>query len=129
VAIDTSNGVIAGRVERIDPAVVHDSVQVDVELTERLPPGSRPDLRVEGVIEIERLADVLYLPRPATAQTDKEMQVFRLAADGQTALRVPVRWGRASLTTIEVRQGLADGDRVVLSDTSLWDRHDRIRLK
>lgn len=129
VAIDTRNGVIAGRVERIDPAVVHDSVQVDVELTAPLPPGARPDLRVEGVIEIERLTDVLYLPRPATAQTDKEMQVFRLAADGQTASRVPVRWGRASVTTIEVRQGLAEGDRVVLSDTSLWDRHDRIRLK
>jgi HlyD family secretion protein len=104
-------------------------VQVDVELTSPLPPGARPDLRVEGVIEIERLADVLYVPRPATAQTDKEMQVFRLAADGQTASRVPVRWGRASVTTIEVHQGLAEGDRVVLSDTSLWDRYTRIRLK
>jgi len=129
VAVDTRNGVVAGRVERIDPAVVHDSVQVDVELTAPLPPGARPDLRVDGVIEIERLADVLYLPRPAAAQADKETPMFRLAADGRTASRVPVRWGRASVTTIEVRQGLAEGDRVVLSDTSLWDRHDQIRLK
>jgi HlyD family secretion protein len=129
VVIDTRNGVVAGRVERIDPAVVHDSVQVDVELTGPLAPGARPDLSVEGTIEIERLASVLYLPRPAAAQTGEGMQVFRLATDGETAARVPVRWGRASVTIIEVRQGLSEGDRVVLSDTSLWDRNDRIRLK
>lgn len=129
VAIDTRNGLVPGRVERIDPAVVHDSVQVDVELNGALPAGARPDQNVEGTIEIERLADVLYLPRPAAAQAEAGMTLFRLAADGHTAARVPVRWGRASVATIEVRQGLAAGDRVVLSDTSLWDGHDRIRLQ
>jgi HlyD family secretion protein len=129
VTIDTRNGLISGRVERIDPAVVHDSVQVDVELTEPLPQGARPDLSVEGTIEIERLADVLNLPRPAAAQTGAVTSLFRLAADGHTATRVPVRWGRASVATIEVRQGLVAGDQVVLSDTSLWDGRDRIRLQ
>jgi HlyD family secretion protein len=129
VAVDTRNGVIAGRVERIDPAVVHDSVQVDVELTGAVPAGARPDLSIEGTIEIERLADVLYLPRSATAQSGAHAQLFRLAADGRTASRVPVQWGRASVTNIEVSRGLFVGDRVVLSDTSVWDGHDRIRLK
>ena len=129
VAVDTRNGVIAGRVERIDPAVVHDSVQVDVELTGPVPAGARPDLSVEGTVEIERLADVLSLPRSATAQSGAHAQLFRLAADGRTASRVPVQWGRASVTNIEVSRGLSVGDRVVLSDTSVWDGHDRIRLE
>lgn len=129
VRVDTRNGIVAGRVLRVDPAVRNGSVEVDVELTGALPPGARPDLSVDGTIEIERLADVLHVGRPAFGQPDSRVRLFRLDPEGGTASRVPVGLGRASVHRIEVREGLAPGDRVILSDTSAWDAHDRIRLK
>lgn len=126
--IDTRNGVVAGRVLRVDPAVQAGTVQVDIELTGALPAGARPDLSVDGTIEIERLVDVLYVGRPAFGQPESEVRLFRVDADG-VAERVPVHLGRSSVNLIEIRQGLQAGERVVLSDTSAHDQHDRIRLK
>jgi HlyD family secretion protein len=129
VKVDTRNGVVAGTVARIDPAVLNGTVQVDVELPPELPTGARPDLSVDGTIEIERLPDVLYVGRPAFGQPETQATLFRLDEGSDTARRVPVRLGRASVSLIEVQQGLAVGDRVVLSDTSQWDRFDRIKLE
>ncbi|MCK9539100.1 efflux RND transporter periplasmic adaptor subunit [Dokdonella sp.] len=129
VRVDTRNGIVAGRVLRVDPAVQNGSVQVDVELTGALPPGARPDLSVDGTIEIQRLPDVLHVGRPAFGQPDSEVRLFRLDADGDTATRVPVRLGKASVNQIEILQGLEAGQRVILSDTSALDQYDRIRLK
>jgi HlyD family secretion protein len=129
VKIDTRNGVVAGSVVRIDPAVLNGTVQVDVDLDGALPPGARPDLSIDGTIEIERLPDVLYVGRPAFGQPETRATLFRLDAEGSVARRVPVQLGRASVSLIEVQQGLAVGDRVVLSDTSQWDRFDRIKLQ
>ena len=128
VTIDTRTALLAGRVERIDPAVQRGSVQVDVELLGPLPPGSRPDLSVDGTIEIECVPNAVYVARPAIARPDSQLRLFRLSADGKSAERVPVRFGRASVALIEVLEGLAPGDRVLLSDTSVWDKYDRIRL-
>ena len=129
VRIDTRNGIVDGRVLRVDPAVQAGSVQVDVELVGALPAGARPDLSVDGTITIERLPDVLHLGRPAFARPATAQQVFRLDAQGAMATRVPVHFGRLSVDKVEVRDGLAAGDRVVLSETSAWDRHERIRLE
>ena len=129
VTIDTRTALVAGRVERIDPAVQRGSVQVDVELLGPLPPGSRPDLSVDGTIEIELVPNAVYVARPAIARPDSQLRLFRLSADGKSAERVPVRFGRASVALIEVLEGLAPGDRVLLSDTSVWDKYDRIRLR
>lgn len=129
VRVDTRNGIVPGKVLRVDPAVQNGTVQVDVELTGDLPPGARPDLSVDGTIEIERLPDVLYVGRPAYGQPDSEVRLFRIDPASGIAERVPVRLGKASVNLIEVQQGLAVGDRVVLSDTSAYDQHDRIRLK
>lgn len=126
--IDTRNGIVAGKVLRVDPAVQNGTVQVDVELVGDLPSGARPDLSVDGTIEIERLADVLYVGRPAFGQPESEVRLFKVDADG-VAARVPVRLGRSSVNLIELRDGLQVGDRVVLSDTSAYDQNDRIRLK
>lgn len=126
--IDTRNGIIGGKVLRVDPAVQNGSVQVDIELTGELPAGARPDLSVDGTIEIERLADVLHVGRPAFGQPDSDVRLFRVDADG-VAERVAVRLGRSSVNRIEIRQGLAEGDRIVLSDTSAYDQNDRIRLR
>jgi HlyD family secretion protein len=128
VKVDTRNGIVDGKVLRVDPAVQNGSVQVDVELVGALPAGARPDLSVDGTIELERLPDVLHVGRPAFGQPDSEVRLFRVGEDG-VAERVPVRLGRSSVNQIEVVQGLAAGDRVVLSDTSAWDQYDRIRLK
>jgi HlyD family secretion protein len=128
VKVDTRNGIVAGDVERIDPAVQNGTVQVDVNLTGDLPPGARPDLSVEGTIEIERLPNVLYVGRPAFGQPDSEVRLFRVDTADGTATRVPVRLGRSSVNLIEITQGLKEGDQVVLSDTSAWDAYDRIRL-
>jgi HlyD family secretion protein len=127
VKVDTRNGIVAGAVMRIDPAVLNGTVQVDVDLSGELPPGARPDLSVDGTIEIERLDDVLYVGRPAFGQPGAQTTLFRINGDGQ-ALRVPVELGRASVNLIEVVQGLAEGETVILSDTSAWDQYDRIRL-
>jgi len=128
VKVDTRNGIVAGSVERIDPAVQNGTVQVDVDLTGALPPGARPDLSVEGTIEIERLANVVFVGRPAFGQPNSEVRLFRLNAGDGTAERVPVRLGRSSVNLIEITQGLQPGDQVVLSDTTAWDAYDRIRL-
>jgi HlyD family secretion protein len=128
VNVDTRNGIVAGSVERIDPAVQNGTVQVDVDLTGELPPGARPDLSVDGTIEIERLANVLYVGRPAFGQPNSEVRLFRVNAADGSANRIPVRLGRSSVNLIEITQGLKEGDQVVLSDTSAWDAYDRIRL-
>jgi HlyD family secretion protein len=127
-SIDTRNGVVAGRVARIDPAVQDGTVKVDVALTGALPTGARPDLSIEGIIQLERLADVVYVARPAFGQDNSTVGIFKLDPNGQYATRGPVRLGRSSVNTIEIVSGLAPGDRVILSDTSQWDDHERIRL-
>lgn len=129
VAVDTRNGIVPGEVIRIDPRVSAGTVQVDVELQGALPPGARPDLSVDGTILIEKLENVLYVGRPAYGQPESTVSLFRLGQDGAEALRVPVELGRSSVNVIEVRQGLQEGDTVILSDTSNWDDYDRIRLE
>ncbi|HET9483872.1 MAG TPA: HlyD family efflux transporter periplasmic adaptor subunit [Xanthomonadales bacterium] len=131
VRVDTRigpNGIVPGKVMRIDPAVLNGTVQVDVDFDAPLPPGARPDLSVDGVVEIERLADVLYVGRPAFGQPGAQATIFRLDPESNVAHRVPVKLGRASVSLIEIEQGLKQGDRVILSDTSQWDEHDRIKL-
>jgi HlyD family secretion protein len=129
VQVDTRNGVIPGRVSRIDPAVREGTVTVEVALEGALPPGARPDLSVEGIIEIERLTDVVYMGRPAFGQPNSTVGMFRIEKDGKTAVRVAVKLGRTSVNTIEVVDGLKPGDRVILSDTSSYDSYDRIELR
>lgn len=127
--IDTRNGVARGHVSRIDPAAKNGTVTVDVVLDEALPRGARPDMSVDGTVELERLDDILYVGRPAFGQEKGKASLFRLSADGTTAALQPVELGRSSVNTIEVIRGLNVGDRVVLSDMSQWDGHDRLRLK
>lgn len=127
-SIDTRNGVIDGRVIRIDPAVQDGTVTVDVELLGELPRGARPDLSVDGTIEIERLEDVLYVGRPAYGQAGTTIGLFRLLDDGETAERVDVTLGKSSVNTIEIVAGLNEGDEVILSDTSAWEDYRKIRL-
>lgn len=129
VSVDTHNGIVAGEVTRVDPAVRSGSVEVDVDLDGKLPAGARPDLSVDGRIRIATLPDVLSVGRPAQAQPNGDVSLFRLDADGDTATRVPVRIGAASVDRVEIRHGLQQGDKVILSDTSQWDKYDRIRLK
>jgi HlyD family secretion protein len=126
--IDTHNGVIAGKVMRIDPAVLNGTVTVDVELAGALPQGARPDLSVDGTIDLDRMSDVLYVGRPAFGNENSTIDLFKLGADGKTAVRVPVKVGRASVNSIQVIEGLRDGDTVILSDMSRWDSTDKIRL-
>ena len=128
VNVDTRNGIVPGTVIRIDPAVQAGSVMIDVELTGTLPPGARPDLSVDGTIRIERLDDVLYVGRPAYGQPESQVRLFKFDPATGIAQRVPVQLGRASVSLIEIRQGLQPGDVIVLSDTSQWDRYDRLRI-
>jgi multidrug efflux pump subunit AcrA (membrane-fusion protein) len=104
-------------------------VKVDVALDGALPPGARPDLSVDGTVEIERLKDVLHVGRPAYGQPESTVGLFRLTPDGKEATRVTVKLGRASVNAIVVTQGLSVGDRVIISDMSQWDSHDRVRLR
>lgn len=127
-AVDTRNGIIPGKVIRIDPAAVNGTVTVDVRLEGELPRGARPDLSVDGTIELERLDNVLFVGRPAFGQEQSTVGLFRLNADGE-ATRAQVQLGRSSVNTIEVLGGLAEGDQVVLSDMSAWDQFERIRLR
>ena len=127
VAIDTRNGKVDGRVIRIDPAVRNGTVQDDVDLVGELPAGARPDLTVDGIIEIERLDDVVFVSRPAYAQADSVTQLFRVDESG-IATRVQVRLGRTSVNQVEILDGLAPGDQVIVSDISAWDRHDRLKI-
>jgi HlyD family secretion protein len=127
--IDTRNGVVNGHVSRIDPSVVNGTVTVDVAITDPLPLGARPDLSVDGTVELENLKDVLYVGRPVHGQADSTIGIFKLVDDGNEAVRVNVKLGRSSVNTIEVVQGLKVGDKVILSDMSAWENFDRIRLK
>ena len=127
-SIDTRNGIIAGRVSRIDPSVQNGTVTVDVTLVDDLPAGARPDLSIEGTIELQRLQNVLFVSRPAFGQDESTVGLFKLDPNGSYATRAPVRLGRSSINTIEIVSGLRQGDRVILSDTSQWDGHDRLRL-
>jgi hypothetical protein len=127
--VDTRNGVVAGRVARVDPASQGGTVSVDVTFEGALPRGARPDLSVEGTVELERIAKVLHVGRPAFGQSDAAVSLFRLMPDGETAERVSVRFGRSSVNAIEVLGGLHSGDRVIISDMSQWDHVPRIRIR
>jgi HlyD family secretion protein len=129
--VDMRNGsIVPGTVSRIDPAVREGTVLVDVSFNgATLPRGARPDLSVEGTIELDRLADAIYVGRPAFGQDDSTISLFRLDPDGTVATRVKVRLGRGSATKAVLEEGLRPGDRVILSDTSAFDSHDRIRLR
>jgi HlyD family secretion protein len=127
--VDTRNGVVTGHVSRIDPSVQNGTVTVDVVFDQPLPQGARPDLSVDGTIEIENLKDVLYVGRPVHGQSDSTVGIFKLDEDGSDATRVNVKLGRSSVNTIEIVSGLKVGDKVILSDMSAWDNFDRIRLK
>jgi HlyD family secretion protein len=127
--VDTRNGVVEGRVARIDPSVQNGTRTVDVTLTGDLPKGAVPDLSVDGTIELERLNDVLFMGRPAFGQDQSVVGLFKMTPDGVTAERTQVKLGRSSVNTIEVLSGLKVGDQVILSDMSAYDAYDRIRLK
>ncbi len=127
--IDTYNGVVSGRVSRIEPTVMEGNVAVDVSLDGALPKGSRPDLSVVGTIEIEQLLDILYVGRPVLASADSKVELFKLIEGGRFAVRTPVQFGKTSVSTIEVLDGLVVGDQIILSDVSQWDTVDKIRLK
>lgn len=127
--VDTRNGIIAGTVIRIDPAAQQGTVTVDVQLTGELPRGARPDLSVDGTIELERLDNVLHVGRPAFGQEQSTVGLFRVDQTTGEASRAQVQLGRSSVNTIEILGGLAEGDQVVLSDMSAWDQFERIRLR
>lgn len=127
-SIDTRNGIIPGTVLRVDPSVLNGTVTVDIGLEGPLPRGARPDLSVDGTIELERLSNVLHVGRPVHAQSDATIGLFKVGSDGE-AIRVPVKLGRNSVSTIEIIEGLQEGDEVILSDMSQWDAYSRIRLR
>jgi RND family efflux transporter MFP subunit len=128
-SIDTHNGIIPGHVTRIDPSVVNGTRTVDVTLDGPLPPGAVPQLSVDGTIDLERMTDVLYVGRPALGNENSTLSLFKEDPDGKGAVRVPVKVGRASVNSIQVLDGLKEGDTVILSDMSRWDNVDRIRLE
>jgi multidrug efflux pump subunit AcrA (membrane-fusion protein) len=127
--VDTRNGVVDGTVARIAPAASQGTVRVEVTLPDELPKGARPDLTVEGTVELERLGDVLFVGRPAGAQPNSTVSLFRLLPGSNEAVRIPVQLGRGSVNSIEVVQGLTEGDQVVLSDMTAWDAVDRVRVR
>jgi len=129
VDIDTRNGIVKGKVIRIDPAVVNGTVTVDASMEGEMPKGVRPDLSVEGIVELDRAASTLFTGRPVQAQSFGTLSVFRLNPEGTEATRVKVKLGRASVSAVEILDGLKEGDRIILSDTSQYDGVDRIRLK
>ena len=127
--IDTRNGVVKGHVTRVDPAVEQGTVTVDVAFDEPLPNGARPDLSVDGTVQLERLNDVVYVGRPAFGQENNTVGIFKLVGGSNDAVRTPVKLGKSSVNTIEILNGLQPGDQVILSDTSAWETRERIRLK
>ena len=127
--VDTRNGIVAGKVSRIDPSVINGTRSVDVSLPDELPKGAVPDLSVDGTIELERLNDVVYMGRPAFGQDQSVVGLFKISPDGSGAERVQVKLGVSSVNTVEVLSGLKVGDQVILSDMSAYDAYDRIRLK
>jgi HlyD family secretion protein len=126
--IDTRNGIVKGHVTRVDPAVEQGTVTVDIAFDEAMPKGARPDLSVDGTIELERLEDVVYVGRPAFGTENNTVGIFKLVSGSSDAVRTPVKLGKSSVNTIEILSGLNPGDQVILSDTSAWDAHERIRL-
>ena len=128
-SVDTRNGLVNGRVSRVDPSAVNGTVTVEVALEGELPKGARADISVDGTIEIERLPDVIYVGRPAYGQAESTVGLFRLDPDGKTAQRVQVQLGVGSVNTVEVKKGLNPGDKVIISDVSQWDAQDRLRIK
>lgn len=129
VTIDTRNGTVQGRVTRVDPAVQNGTIGVDVGFNGPLPRGARPDLTVDGVIELERLTNVLYCGRPVQGSDNATIGLFKLNASGDEATQTSVSIGRTSVSSVEIRSGLKEGDRVILSDMSQWSDHQKIRLK
>ena len=127
--VDTRNGMVTGHVSRIDPSVQNGTVTMDVAIDGPLPDGARPDLSVDGTIEVENLKDVLYVGRPVHGASQSTISLFKQTPDGSEATRVNVKLGRSSVNTVEILQGLQVGDRVILSDMSQWDNYDRVRLK
>ena len=127
--IDTHNGTADGHVSRVDAAVVNGTVAVDVSFESALPLGARPDLSVDGTIELERLLNILYVGRPVQGQPNSKIGLFRVLNGGSEAVRVSVELGRTSVNSVEVRRGLEIGNQVILSDMSAWDSYDRIRLQ
>ena len=127
--VDTRNGIVNGRVIRIDPSVQNGTRTVDVSLDGDLPKGAVPDLSVDGTIELERLANVLFMGRPAFGQDQSTVGIFKVDATGAEATRVQVTLGRSSVNTVEIVSGLQAGDKVILSDMSAWDAFERVRLK
>jgi HlyD family secretion protein len=128
-SIDTRNGIVPGRVFRIAPSSQNGTVTVEVALEGNLPAGARPDLSVDGTIEIERLDNVLHVGRPAYGQAESTVGLFRVDPDGESATRVNVKLGRSSVNTIEILSGLNPGDLVIISDMSAWDSQERVRLR
>lgn len=126
--VDTRNGLVNGHVFRIDPSIINGTVDVDIKLDDKLPTFARPDLSVDGTIQLEKLDDVVYVGRPVFGQAESTVTLFKLEPDGRYANRVQVKLGRSSVNTIEIREGLRVGDVVILSDMSAWDGYDRIRL-
>src|SRR6266542_305994 len=126
--IDTRNGVVKGHVKRVDPAVEQGTVTVDIAFDEEMPKGARPDLSVDGTRELERLDNVVFVGRPAFGQENNTVGMFKLVPGSNEAARTPVKLGKSSVNTIQILDGLQPGDQVILSDTSAWDAHERIRL-
>jgi multidrug efflux pump subunit AcrA (membrane-fusion protein) len=127
--IDTHNGLIQGELTRIDPAAQNGTVTVDVTLRSAIPPGARPDMTVDGTIQLERVDDALFVGRPAISEAQGTISVFRLAPDGARAERTTVRIGRTSTSAIEILNGLREGDQIILSDTSAWEGQDAIAIR
>ena len=127
-SVDTRNGIIPGRVVRIDPAAENGTVKVDVALEGDLPKGARPDLTVDGTIQLEKLEDVVYVGRPVHGEAESTVSLFKLVENGKAAIRVPVKLGRTSVNFVEVLDGLQPGDQIILTDMSQWDGHDRLRI-
>lgn len=127
--IDTHNGSVGGKVSRVEPAVTSGTVKIEVTATAPWPEGARPDLTVDGTVELERIAETLFVGRPVVAEPGRTLQLWKLSGDGAAALRVPVALGRMSVRTIEVRSGLAVGDRIIVSDMSQWDNVKRVQLR
>jgi HlyD family secretion protein len=128
-SVDTRNGIVTGHVSRVDPSVQNGTVTVDVQFDGLLPDGARPDLSVDGTVELENLKNVLYVGRPVHGASQSTISLFKLTPDGSEAVRTNVKLGRSSVNTVEILDGLQVGDRVILSDMSQWDNYDRIRLK
>jgi HlyD family secretion protein len=127
--IDTRNGVVPGHVRRVDPGVEGGTVRVEVELASALPPGARPDLSVDGVIEIERRPQSLFVARPAGGEPESKVSLFKLDADGSHARRTSAQLGKASVNEILVSSGLQAGDRIIVSDTTQWSAYDELRIR